>query len=179
MNAWQKAEFQALFAYARNVAKNIIRGKKQSQVDFVPLNVQLDGDGSEPDQMRSANIAEWFFAPLTTRLRPTAHANVIAMRDNTGAWTLTAMFAFTRPTIPKHTNLVNTLNTVLSWKSISDAILNLTKRFITSTAIKETIALKTYKFGLENMARVKSKSALIAARPTLFRLSYKTIASGG
>ena len=70
-------------------------------------------------------------------------------------------------------------NIASSWKNILAAILNLTKRFTTSTETEETIALKTYKFGLENMARVKSKSALIAARPTLFRLSYKTIASGG
>ena len=108
MNAWQKAEFQALFAYARNVAKNIIRGKKQSQVDFVPLNVQLDGDGSEPDQMRSANIAEWFFAPLTTRLRPTAHANVIAMRDNLDGLIRKATSLSTLLTIRRHIRAVNT-----------------------------------------------------------------------
>jgi hypothetical protein len=68
---------------------------------------------------------------------------------------------------------------VLSWKSISDAILNLTKRFITSTAIKETIALKTYKFAVANMARARFKNVRTAARLTSSALPSDTIASGG
>jgi hypothetical protein len=175
---WLKEEHQVSRELAKSVVKNITRGKRIDRVDFVLGNAhQKVGNLAEPSL--SVLSAALFFVPSITQLKNIALGNVTEMLANIGARMQKVTSSFMRPTIRMLIRAANIRSTVLSWKNIWNAILNLTKRFITSTATKETTDLKTYNFAPANTARAKCKSALTAVQPTLFQSRSETIASGG
>jgi len=167
---WLKEEHQVSRELAKSVVKNITRGKRIDRVDFVLGNAhQKVGNLAEPSL--SVLSAALFFVPSITQLKNIALGNVTEMLANIGARMQKVTSSFMRPTIRMLIRAANIRSTVLSWKNIWNAILNLTKRFITSTA--------TYNFAPANTARAKCKSALTAVQPTLFQSRSETIASGG